>query len=93
VHSFYLSSLLWLSRYADGPFKHCIFCPNKPDSKEHAWADWVLKRFRRPAGKIFGNIGEDAVYDPNQKAIKVRCVCRACNGGWMKRLGGPTSAS
>jgi len=64
---------------------NCIFCRNKADSREHAWADWVLKRFFRK-GVIYAVVGRDNVTDPTQKAIRVKCVCRQCNTGWMKQL-------
>jgi hypothetical protein len=73
-----------LPRYR--PVKRCAFCTGRSDSREHAWPDWVLRRFRGPNNRIIGQIGGDEHYDPTQKAIRVRCVCRRCNTGWMKLL-------
>jgi hypothetical protein len=65
----------------------CIFCPNKADSKEHAWSDWVLQRVIRPTHRgIYGQVGETEFANPTQKAIRVKCTCISCNTGWMKNL-------
>lgn len=66
----------------------CIFCPNKADSREHAWPDWVLRRFSSyTAGPIHSTIqGKIQNVDLTQRSLKVRCVCQPCNTGWMKRL-------
>lgn len=68
------------------PVKTCIFCPNKADSREHAWSDWLLNRFGKGNIVIAGKIQGMDYYDPNQKQILVRCVCWKCNEGWMQQL-------
>lgn len=69
------------------PVKRCAFCPNKADSREHAWQDWALRRLVRPSGRLYGEINREPVaVDPLQKAIRLKCVCRDCNGGWMKDI-------
>lgn len=67
------------------PVKHCIFCPNKADSREHGWSDWALQRLKTPT-RIFGRVDDQLYHDPNQKQLWVRCVCVECNTGWMKNL-------
>jgi hypothetical protein len=66
--------------------KRCAFCVRKADSKEHAWPDWVLKRFTTNKNMIIGDIDGEQQFDPAQKAVRVRCVCVPCNTGWMKGL-------
>ncbi|MGE0452226.1 MAG: hypothetical protein AB7O37_06485 [Vicinamibacteria bacterium] len=65
---------------------NCIFCPGKADSREHVWPRWVLERFRVPASGVIGMVGDDSYQDRNQNALRLRCVCRTCNTGWMKEL-------
>src|SRR4051794_35520485 len=67
------------------PVRRCIFCSNKPNSREHAWPEWALKRLS-VGHKIFGNLDGLAYHDPNQRQVRVRCVCVPCNTGWMKAL-------
>ena len=65
----------------------CAFCPNKPNSKEHAWPDWILKKLDTSPQQVLGHIeGEEALFDYAQRALKVRCVCENCNTKWMKGL-------
>lgn len=35
---------------------------------------------------IIGEVDGEEQFDPAQKAVRVRCVCEPCNGGWMKAL-------
>lgn len=67
------------------PVHQCIFCTNRADSREHAWSDWAIRRVLTPSHRLYGHV-EEVPFDPNQKAVKVRCVCEGCNGGWMKAL-------
>jgi hypothetical protein len=64
----------------------CIFCPDKADSGEHGWSAWAIRQFSGPNDKIFGEFDGRWHFDPNQKQIKIRCVCEACNNVWMKAL-------
>jgi hypothetical protein len=69
--------------------KRCIFCTNKADSKEHAWSEWALNRLVDIPGMRNGIVGfVDGVpyHDPNQRHLRVRCVCKDCNTVWMKSL-------
>ena len=65
--------------------RQCIFCDNKPDSKEHLWAEWVLKRFSDNVG-LYSTIDGVETYHADQRAVRVKCVCKPCNEGWMKAL-------
>jgi hypothetical protein len=69
------------SRYV----RNCIFCGSKADSREHFWSNWALKRFATHVG-LYSTVDDVEIYHPNQKAVRVKCVCEACNTGWMKRL-------
>lgn len=66
----------------------CLFCPNRPTSKEHAWPDWVLKWVgeSKPA-TIHAWFGPDA---PEKvwadRDITVKYICVPCNTGWMSDL-------
>jgi hypothetical protein len=72
-------------RYRRKP--HCAFCSNKPDSKEHAWPEWIINRLYTGTQRIIGSIeGNKAQVDATQKALKVPCVCEPCNSGWMHQL-------
>jgi hypothetical protein len=64
----------------------CIFCPSPPDTKEHAWEKWALRRVHAPDDQIVlhGHVEGDAVFVPSQKAIRIKCLCRLCNEGWLK---------
>jgi hypothetical protein len=64
----------------------CAFCTNKADSREHAWLDWVIKRFFTYGQGIRGLVGGVPYANPTQKALRVRCVCQKCNQTWMKAL-------
>jgi hypothetical protein len=80
-------------RYA--PPKLCIFCGGSPLTGEHVWSDWLrnylvrtkksyhalqtIVHLDRTTGRL-----QKRANDPQQR--KVRCVCKACNGGWMKAL-------
>jgi hypothetical protein len=65
--------------------RQCIFCDNKADSKEHLWAEWVLKRFSENVG-LYSTIDGVETYHPDQRAVRVKCVCESCNEVWMKNL-------
>src|SRR6187401_2373527 len=61
----------------------CAFCDNKANSKEHAWSDWTLGRLEKPDYVIAGAVDGQTHFDPNQKQLRVKCVCIPCNTGWM----------
>jgi hypothetical protein len=55
------------------------------DSREHLWPDWVLHSVgsQRPYVRKIGDAATVWVNDPEPKA---KCVCEACNNGWMSDL-------
>jgi hypothetical protein len=67
----------------------CLFCSERANSLEDAWPLWMVKQFRseRPAEVRAERHGVALapwkVYHPS---MPIRCVCRACNNGWMSRL-------
>jgi hypothetical protein len=63
------------------PMSHCAFCPQKANSKEHAWPEWLIKKLASSPQQLLGQIdGRDPRFDPYQKAIKIRCVCENQSG-------------
>ena len=74
---------------------HCIFCGNKPLTKEHVWPRWLRSHIPYDKDK-FTSVTHDIYLehvdgsakketgDPKSRGIKV--VCAACNSGWMSRL-------
>lgn len=75
--------------------KQCIFCDGKPVTREHVFGAWLSPLFPRPLGKrmylditspVKGErIKHPRVY-PLKLDLKVKRVCRSCNGGWMEKL-------
>ena len=69
--------------------RQCLFCLSKADSVEDAWPRWITKQFRgaRPSevdAERFGvKLPKWRTYQPK---LAVRCVCGACNQGWMSQL-------
>lgn len=51
------------------PVKRCAFCEDPADSREHAWPDRVLQRFRTPTNKIIGHVDGQAHFDPMQNGM------------------------
>lgn len=77
------------------PRRHCIFCDNLVDSKEHIWSQWMHDLLE---GNLHGKYdrttinrepdGREEISGPKGKPgnvfdIQVRAVCRSCNQGWM----------
>jgi hypothetical protein len=71
----------------------CVFCGSDDMSKEHIWPDWLSnvlpadephdhKLTRREQGTRIW------VADFSQKPYRLRvgCVCKACNNGWMSAI-------
>ena len=74
------------------PPGRCIFCGV---TQEHMWANWLrsyipreLTRHATSVEKVHPRNTEQNIQtrtgDPHSRRIK--CVCRACNNGWMSRL-------
>jgi hypothetical protein len=61
----------------------CIFCGGRPLSNEHLFPEWVLKKVS-PIN-ITGHIGKHKNLEVG-KEVKVKTVCKPCNGTWMSAL-------
>jgi hypothetical protein len=66
--------------------RQCLFCPNPADSKEHLWPDWILQSLKHRV-PIRQNIGKSPAKDFSGP-VRIKCVCRKCNSGWMSQLEG-----
>ena len=75
--------------------RECIFCGDKPLTKEHLFADWMKSYIDRAL--IHHNI-ETALDFPDHQdssikqrsgdphSRRIKCVCKPCNSGWMSQL-------
>ncbi len=75
----------------------CIFCGNKPLTKEHIWGQWITEYVSRTTNKYaFGHVvahkkPEDNIERSSLRAgdpigANVRVVCGPCNNEWMSQL-------
>jgi hypothetical protein len=65
----------------------CLFCANNPNSKEHAWPNWLLKmRKDKNWGPIRRSVEGLPVEITASAEVKIKAVCQICNNGWMSRL-------
>lgn len=80
--------------------KNCIFCGSADLSEEHIFSRWLHKHLPPVANQTLHVTGAEAAI--GGKPIKfsratlkkgkgvtsttVRCVCRACNHGWMEKI-------
>jgi hypothetical protein len=65
--------------------RQCIFCPNKANSKEHLWPDWILRRLKISRPMLHVRAASPAKIIPRAE-ILIKCVCETCNHGWMHDL-------
>jgi len=66
--------------------RKCLFCDAIPKTLEHIWPTWILQRIG-PQSAIRGSSGPRSVLLRGPKPqLKARCVCKACNEGWMSDL-------
>lgn len=69
--------------------KTCLFCPNRADSAEHVYPQWMSRRYLNGAGQRasftmrFGGLFPERVTRTLNQTVK---VCSQCNNGWMSRL-------
>jgi hypothetical protein len=70
-----------------------VFCGGTPVTAEHAWPQWIAKYL--PGRKVpHLTVVEAEGREPSVKfrgerlpfTTEVRCVCKACNEGWMHEL-------
>ena len=67
--------------------RQCLFCCNDPNSKEHAWPNWILRmRKDKNWGPIRRTVGGLPVKVTASAEVKIEAVCQPCNNGWMSRL-------
>jgi len=76
--------------------RQCIFCPNKADTKEHVWSQWILDLLPEGKNGVFrmrtpeGTLQSRKSLKPDQTA---KFICGACNNGWMSaKLEAPMKA-
>jgi hypothetical protein len=67
----------------------CLFCSGAANSVEDAWPLWITNQFRgkRPSAVQAERGGVTLPsWNTYQPEMKIRCVCRQCNNGWMSVL-------
>lgn len=67
----------------------CLFCDQRADSREDAWPRWIGTQFRasQPVPFTAERRGKKLVpWRVLGPELKIRCVCKTCNNGWMSRL-------
>ena len=63
----------------------CIFCPNEANSNEDLFPNWVLARVNTRY-QLRRQVGEQPPTFTDSQQVRVPCVCKTCNNGWMSRL-------
>jgi hypothetical protein len=70
----------------------CIFCQERASTKEDVWPQWLTKRFPlSDTSRMEAELGSRNLGNwPNKKPklLRVGCVCKKCNSGWMSQLEG-----
>jgi hypothetical protein len=69
--------------------KECIFCPRKPDSKEHIFSDWILELLPETKWGVIRRSSDGTFKSTSAIApdIRAKLVCeRNCNNGWMSTM-------
>jgi hypothetical protein len=70
--------------------KACIFCGATKRTLEHATPEWLLEFIAQGNVRWFktwtGPQRKYRAWKGLNEAIKVKCVCASCNGGWMSDL-------
>ncbi len=83
-----------------GHSQRCVFCGNRPLSKEHIWPNWLRKHLKSGApynmhtasllaldgGKAFWGERKDRPRTGSTMSQKLRVVCPKCNNRWMSVL-------
>jgi hypothetical protein len=65
--------------------KSCIFCTNPPNSKEHLFPMWLIRKL--PKGHAMSSkLADGPELVSVSYEVKVKCVCTTCNNGWMSLL-------
>ncbi len=80
-----------------GTGRQCIFCPQKADSKEHIWSQWILDILPEKPGQFRQRLhnGTTRTWPAKKPELTMGFVCkRNCNNGWMQaKLEGPMKAA
>jgi hypothetical protein len=64
----------------------CLFCPNKADSREHLFPDW-LNEVLGYVEPTYLFLGKKRGWRSDKPAThKLRVVCEVCNTGWMSGI-------
>ena len=80
-------TLLAVEEHATTGMRSCIFCDNRPSTKEDAWPLWLIRLLRTGPGRIDGERGgRRFVWRVVEPGLKVKFVCARCNNGWMSDL-------
>lgn len=69
--------------------RQCFFCSGDADSLEDAWPRWITNQFKSTQSSEMHAERHGVRLGPwrtLQPELAVRCVCRACNNGWMSQL-------
>jgi hypothetical protein len=90
--------LHWSTSLSRGQGRQCIFCPNKADSQEHIWSDWILRLLPETKDGLFVRKfadGRKKYYPSRKPKLTIGVVCeRNCNNGWMNaKLEGPMKSA
>lgn len=67
----------------------CLFCGQKPSTREDAWPKWLMTRFPLPdTARMFAERGGKELPDwPLTKPmLVVKRLCGSCNNSWMSKL-------
>jgi hypothetical protein len=66
--------------------RQCIFCGGVPVTREHAWPEWILRRF--DATGVIVRTGPKPLTFSTKPSIEitVQCICEPCNTDWMSDL-------
>ena len=71
--------------------RQCLFCPADADSLEDAWPRWITDQFKGTGpSEVRAERGGTKLksWSVLQPELTIRCVCQACNIGWMSQLEG-----
>lgn len=63
--------------------RSCIFCGASDVTSEHAWPDWLGRRFDN-ASTVVERTGREPLWFTGRVFdLRVRVVCGKCNHGWL----------
>ena len=72
------------------PKRVCFFCDETKLTREHLWPNWIVRLFEEhtswTAGSALIESGQSREWLQSTMESKSKCVCKACNEGWMSNL-------